>query len=158
MNAATRAACRGLGFWILMAPGASALADSCEPALTAAIANVAKTVDGLGAGAAAAHGEMWFIADACRRGKDVEAAWRLERVQAALESPPPLENPPRVAPGGARGARIGAADGGRHRGIARAQATLRFADEFTAAAVVRTGSRTMNVDPTPSRLSAMTSP
>jgi hypothetical protein len=79
--------------------------------------------------------EMKLIDAACARGKDVEAAWRLEQVQRGIAL---LRRAAAVRRGG--------------------QAKLRFASSCSLSADLAAGRRTMNVEPTPSTLSAVTSP
>jgi hypothetical protein len=73
------------------------LAQSCDPSLTSSIRAIEKLVDLLpGDGVHAQdvqrdeenicwmHGELGLIREACSRGEDVEAAWRLEQVQIRI--------------------------------------------------------------------------
>jgi hypothetical protein len=123
------------GMSCLWFSSSGAMAETCAPTLTESI-RVAKTAaDTLITDTPATRSELLLIDDACRRGKDVEAAWRLEQVQAHLEV-----------------TRLGAS------ARRRCHATLRLSGACSLTADARTGSRTMNVEPTPSRLSATTSP
>ncbi len=78
---------------------------------------------------------MKLIDAACARGKDVEAAWRLEQVQRGIAL---LGRTAQTRPS--------------------CQAKLGFASSCSLSADLAAGRRTMNVEPTPSTLSAVTSP
>ena len=81
------------------------------------------------------QGELRRIIEACSRGRDVEAAWRLEQLQGNITAARKAALPQRSC-----------------------QATSRVDASCALAADMRSGRRTMNVEPTPSRLSANTSP
>lgn len=126
-------------------------ADVCEPALSASIESAKNTVASMRVDAMPElRGELGLIDEACRRGREVEAAYRLEHVQAGIAA----TGKPKAAPLKARGACAGS----RAAACGRRHATLLFAAACSSTAVACTGRRTMNVDPTPSRLSAATSP
>jgi len=78
---------------------------------------------------------MKLIDAACARGKDVEAVWRLEQVQRGIAL---LRRTAQLRPG--------------------CQAKLAFATSCSLSADLVAGRRTLNVEPTPSTLSAVTSP
>jgi hypothetical protein len=110
--------------------------EQCEPALMQSIRTVQDSVDALHRPKSDAVSlEFRLIGEACARGRDLEAAWRLEQLQAQL-----------IAVRNAARARSGC------------QATSSAGFLCTVSADADAGRRTMNVDPTPSRLSAITSP
>jgi hypothetical protein len=122
----------------------SAAAESCDPPLARSIqatkaAWSSRAVDTAAITDTATRdwipSELRLIDEACTRGKDVEAAWRLEQIQKRL-TVAMKTSPVR----------------------SRCQTRLRFANSCSLLAVANTGRRTMNVEPTPSTLSAATSP
>ena len=142
----------GLGAMYLFS--AAAAGQGCDPSLAQSIGAVQRIVESLhatkpgqfrvaavdGSEHSAEHaqwmqGQLRLINEACMRGGDVEAAWRLEQVQETLS---PLRRAGSVRHG--------------------CQATSRFDATCMLSADARMGRRTMNVEPTPSRLSAITSP
>lgn len=127
-----------LVFWL----GSEAhAAQQCASSLTQTILSVQGTIDALQSGPSSnwMHDELRLISEACARGGDLEAAWRVEKLQGQLASA-------RSRQAAARGTR------------GSCQATSRA--EFTCdlSADTRAGRRMMKVEPTPSRLSANTSP
>ncbi len=84
---------------LLCPPFASlgAAAETCAPTLTESILVAKRAVDSLVTDTPAMRMELSLIDDACRRGKDVEAAWRLEQVQAHLVATRRAV-PPRLGP------------------------------------------------------------
>ncbi len=130
----------------LLVLSARTLALGCEPVVVASIAAVKSTLHSRAAEArdgdlAAANlgwmqDELRLIDEACTRGRDVEAVWRLEQVQAGLDPPPRQSAPSRP----------------------RCHTTLRFSGVCSLTADARSGSRKMNVDPAPPRLSAAATP
>lgn len=126
----------------LLLLSARTLALGCEPVIVASIAAVKSTLHSRAAEArdgdlAAANSgwvqhELRLIDEACTRGRDVEAVWRLEQVQAGLEPPP--KQPAASRP--------------------RCHSTPRFSGVCALTADARSGGRKMNVDLAPSRLSA----
>jgi len=122
----------------------TAAAESCDPPLARSIqATKAAWFSRSAATAAVAGttttewipGELRLIDEACTRGKDVEAAWRLEQIQKRLTVA--MQTSPARS---------------------RCQTRLRLPNSCSLLAVASTGRRTMNVEPTPSTLSAATSP
>jgi hypothetical protein len=122
----------------------TAAAASCDPALARSIQATKAAWSSQGVDASPIPGglgskwipsELQLIDEACTRGEDVEAVWRLEQVQKRLTLAP--KTVPRRS---------------------RCQARLRFVSSCSMIAAARTGRRTMNVEPTPSTLSAATSP
>ncbi|MGO8857836.1 MAG: hypothetical protein ACLQO1_19290 [Steroidobacteraceae bacterium] len=70
-------------------------AQSCDPSLTISIHATEQLVYSLSAGdvqsARWMHGELGLIREACSRGNDVEAAWRLEKIQLGVANAGKLE-------------------------------------------------------------------
>jgi len=133
---------------LLLLVGAPALvgraaADSCDDPLALSIqrTRASWSVQANASPADAARADTWIqtelrlIDAACARGKDVEAAWRLEQVQRGIAL---LRRVAQNRPG--------------------CQAKLGFASPCVLTADLAAGRRTMNVEPTPSTLSAVTSP
>ncbi len=139
MNSMIRAGWRLLIFGSAMAGAAEAAAESCDVPLARAIqaTKALWSAQPHGDDYAKTFGELALIDAACTRGKDVEAAWRLEQIQRPLA---PRAVPQRVAV------------------RSHCQTSVRFSNSCSLVADARTGRRTLNVDPTPSTLSALTSP
>jgi len=120
-----------------------AAADTCDDPLASSIqrtkASWSSRANASPADAARAdtwiQTEMKLIDAACARGKDVEAVWRLEQVQRGIAL---LRRTAQLRPG--------------------CQAKLAFATSCSLSADLVAGRRTLNVEPTPSTLSAVTSP
>jgi hypothetical protein len=136
---------------MLLCPAAHAQ-QQCDPSVARFIQDTQKTIDTLQSieadrvpmalGTEHTPGNMqWMqaelrrIGEACTRGRDVEAVWRLEKLQGYV-----LAAHTTAAP------------------RSSCQATSRADAACTRAADAVSGRRTKNVEPTPSRLSANTSP
>ncbi len=134
MNTVTCGAWRLLVLGTAISCAAEAAAGGCDAPLARSIQATKTLWSARPEGNSDIHGELQLIDEACARGKDVEAAWRLEQIQRRLADR-------RSAP-----ARL------------RCQAGVRLSNSCSLVADARIGRRTLNVDPTPSTLSALTSP
>lgn len=123
----------GIALALTSAAGAQA-GEQCDPALAQSIRTVQSNVESLRAGKSDLVAlKLRLIGEACAHGRDLEAAWRLEQLQDQLIA-------------------------SRNAARASCQATSRSAFTCNLSADAAVGRRTINVDPTPSRLSAITSP
>jgi hypothetical protein len=110
--------------------------EQCEPALMQSIRTVQNSVESThNVNSDAVALKLRLIGEACSHGRDLEAAWRLEQLQGQLNAARKISQT-----------------------RASCQATSSAAFICALSADAASGRRTINVDPTPSRLSAITSP
>jgi hypothetical protein len=135
----------GLTLTLLLSAGAQA-GEQCASSMAQSIRNVQNALDTLRSGsndgakyppnqARWMQEELRMISEACARGSELEAAWRLEQIQDRMAAPrKPIA------------------------GTGTCQATSSAELSCALSADARIGRRTVNVEPIPSRLSTNTSP
>jgi hypothetical protein len=137
----------GLALTLLLSSGAQA-GEQCASSMAQSIRNVQNALDTLRSGSNdgakySANQARWMqeelrmISEACARGSELEAAWRLEQIQGRMAAP---RKP----------------SAGTGTGTCQATSSAEFSCALSADA--RIGRRTVNVEPIPSRLSTNTSP